>query len=64
MSAVPWYLSKPVPVKEQRTPIMDAVERLWRMRPCFVCETRGGCRHREFDVDAAEVEAKQIRSGK
>lgn len=61
---VPWYLRKPIPITERRTPLLDAVERLWRMRACFMCGERGYCRHREFDVDAADVEARQMRSGR
>jgi hypothetical protein len=29
---------------------------LWAVRPCFVCSSRGACKHRELDLALAEIE--------
>jgi hypothetical protein len=29
---------------------------LWAVRPCFVCSSRGACKHRELDLTLAAIE--------
>ena len=37
---------------------------LWTIRPCFICEKRGLCDHREIEVDCAALERDQMPSRK
>lgn len=34
---------------------------LWDLRPCWICELRGPCIHREIDVARAEIECEDLR---
>ncbi len=33
------------------------LRRTWLRRPCFVCQRKGACDHREAEVDIAEIQA-------
>lgn len=36
----------------------EALLSLWQQRKCFICDRPGWCRHREREVDLAELEAR------
>jgi len=40
---------------------VDQIVQRWQIRPCFVCDARGQCNHREFHVDLEEVRAAARR---
>ena len=54
--ASPWHHTKRPPLKAGGLTLIDQIERAWRLRPCWICEARGACGHREFEVEEAAIE--------
>ena len=55
-------MTQPIPIRQPDfTPrpltLWEALHELWRARPCYICERRGNCGHREPEIDAAWLRA-------